>query len=66
MPVSDCLAFEDSRNGVLSARGAGLNVLVAPSAYTAGDDFGGAAWTVPDLTLDNLPVFLARAVGAMV
>ena len=66
LPASDCLAFEDSRNGLLSARGAGLNVLVTPSAYTAGDDFGGAAWTVPDLTLDNLPVFLARAVGAMV
>jgi HAD superfamily hydrolase (TIGR01509 family) len=65
LPASDCLAFEDSRNGVLSAHGAGLRVLVTPSAYTAGDDFTGAEWVIPDLTRENLPVFLAQAVGTI-
>jgi HAD superfamily hydrolase (TIGR01509 family) len=45
-----CLAFEDSRNGLLSARQAGLAVIVTPSAYTAGEDFTGAAAVLPDLT----------------
>lgn len=57
-----CLAFEDSRNGVLSARGAGLRVVATPSAYTADDDFSAAEWVIPDLTTDNLPTILARAV----
>jgi HAD superfamily hydrolase (TIGR01509 family) len=41
--ASACIAFEDSANGVLSARRAGLAVVVTPSAYTAEDDF---AWAV--------------------
>ncbi|MET4130428.1 HAD-IA family hydrolase [Roseovarius sp. MBR-6] len=45
-----CLAFEDSRNGLLSALQAGLAVIVTPSAYTAGEDFTGAAAVLPDLT----------------
>lgn len=36
------VALEDSRNGVLSARAAGIEVYVVPSAYTAGEDFAGA------------------------
>jgi HAD superfamily hydrolase (TIGR01509 family) len=51
----DCIALEDSRNGVLSARAAGLEVVVTPSIYTAGDDFPGAARIVTDLTPANLP-----------
>ncbi|WP_201742182.1 HAD family hydrolase [Mangrovicoccus ximenensis] len=43
------VAFEDSRNGLLSARGAGLDVVVTPSAYTAGEDFAGAACVLSDL-----------------
>jgi HAD superfamily hydrolase (TIGR01509 family) len=45
-----CLAFEDSRNGLLSALQAGLAVIVTPSAYTEGEDFSGAAAVLPDLT----------------
>lgn len=37
-----CLAFEDSKNGLLSARGAGLDVIVTPSRYTRNEDFKGA------------------------
>lgn len=43
------LAFEDSRNGLLSALGAGLRVVVTPSIYTGEEDFTGAACVLPDL-----------------
>jgi HAD superfamily hydrolase (TIGR01509 family) len=36
------LAVEDSRNGVLAAKGAGVPVVAIPSLYTAGDDFSAA------------------------
>ena len=39
--ASACIAFEDSANGVLSARRAGLAVVATPSAYTEEDDFAG-------------------------
>ncbi len=58
LPASDCLAFEDSRNGVLSAIGADLPVLVTPSAYTDRDDFSGADWVVPTLEAKHLPTIL--------
>lgn len=44
-----CLAFEDSRNGVLSATGAGLRTLVTLNDYTRDDDLTGAT-----LILDHL------------
>lgn len=50
LPAGAALAFEDSRNGVLSARAAGLRVMVTPSAYTAGEDFAGAQVVLDDLT----------------
>lgn len=48
-----CLAFEDSRNGLLSARGAELTTVVAVNDYTRHEDFTGAAlvldhWGEPD------------------
>lgn len=50
LPAADCLAFEDSRNGLLSSLAAGLDVVVTPSSYTEGEDFTGAARVLPDLT----------------
>jgi HAD superfamily hydrolase (TIGR01509 family) len=47
--ASACIAFEDSANGVMSARHAGLAVVVTPSAYTSEDDFTGAASVVSTL-----------------
>lgn len=38
-----CLAFEDSENGLISARAAGLKTIVTVSDYTQGHDFTGAA-----------------------
>ena len=47
--ASGCIAIEDSANGVLSARRAGLAVVATPSAYTADDDFAGAVSVVSSL-----------------
>ncbi len=55
MAPNACLAFEDSRNGVLSALGAQLRVLVTPSVYTNTDDFSDANWVIPTLEAKNLP-----------
>jgi HAD superfamily hydrolase (TIGR01509 family) len=55
LPASACLAIEDSRNGVLAARGAGLAVVVTPSAYTANEDFAGCAAVVSDLGEPGAP-----------
>jgi HAD superfamily hydrolase (TIGR01509 family) len=44
-----CLAFEDSHNGILSAHDADLTTLITVNGYTQDHDFTGAA-----LVLDNL------------
>ena len=54
----DCVALEDSRNGLMSARAAGLPVIVTPSAYTGDEDFSDATCVVPDLSHDHLPDLL--------
>ena len=46
---AECLAFEDSANGLRSARDAGVTTLVTVSEYTCEDNFAGAA-----LVLDHL------------
>ncbi|MER2606714.1 MAG: HAD-IA family hydrolase [Siculibacillus sp.] len=47
--AAECLAFEDSWNGLTAARAAGLATIVTPSLYTEGEDFTGAARVLPDL-----------------
>lgn len=44
-----CLAFEDSRNGILSTQDADLTTIITINGYTQDDDFSGAA-----LVLDNM------------
>ncbi|HFC53444.1 MAG TPA: HAD family hydrolase [Gammaproteobacteria bacterium] len=39
----DCIAIEDSANGVRAARGAGLCTVITVNDYTRDDDFDGAA-----------------------
>ncbi|NDG14578.1 MAG: HAD family hydrolase [Betaproteobacteria bacterium] len=46
----DCLAFEDSSNGLRAAISAGLPVLVTPNSFTAHHDFTGALKVLPDLS----------------
>ena len=49
VPASSCLAFEDSDNGLKSARAAGLTTLVTVNEYTAHQSFDGAAAIISDL-----------------
>ena len=48
LSAARCVAFEDSANGLKSARGAGLQTVVSPSQYTSGEDFAGALMIVDD------------------
>lgn len=52
----ECLAIEDSANGVLSALDAGLPVLVTDNAYTKEDEFSGALAVLSDLGEPGQPV----------
>ena len=49
LPAEDCVAFEDSVNGLRSAKAAGLYTVVTPTVWSAGQDFSGA-----DLLLASL------------
>ena len=49
LPPKACVALEDSRNGLLSAAGAGIATVVTPGIYTADHDFGEAALVINDL-----------------
>jgi beta-phosphoglucomutase-like phosphatase (HAD superfamily) len=54
LEADQALAFEDTKNGVLAARGAGLDVIVTPSLYSAGEDFTGALAIIETLEARNL------------
>jgi beta-phosphoglucomutase-like phosphatase (HAD superfamily) len=49
LPAEACLCFEDSRNGLMAARAAGIRTVITPSIYSAGENFSGA-----DLIIRNL------------
>ncbi|HEX6998107.1 MAG TPA: HAD-IA family hydrolase [Gammaproteobacteria bacterium] len=49
LPAAECVVIEDSRNGLLAARGAGMPCVITTSAYTRDEDFTGAAKVVPEL-----------------
>jgi HAD superfamily hydrolase (TIGR01509 family) len=50
---SDCLAVEDSQNGVRAAQSAGISVVATESLYFADDDLSGALIRIK--ALDQLP-----------
>jgi HAD superfamily hydrolase (TIGR01509 family) len=58
MSCDDCVAFEDSANGVLAAKAAGLYTIATPSRWTATQDFSQADLVQP--SLDEPPLGLAR------
>jgi len=49
LPANECLALEDSDNGIISSTGAGITTVVTFNDYTRQQDFSGAA-----LVLDQL------------
>lgn len=59
----DAVAIEDSRNGVLAAKAAGLEVVLTPSLYMAGEDTAGADVILASLDELELDRFLARFNG---
>jgi len=50
LSASQCLAFEDSANGLRAATAAGLATIITPNPFTAQHDFTGALRVVPDLS----------------
>jgi HAD superfamily hydrolase (TIGR01509 family) len=51
----NCLAFEDSENGIRASTGAGLQTLVTINDYTADHDFTGAATVLTGLGEPDAP-----------
>jgi len=64
LAAADCVAFEDSSNGVRSARGAGIPTIVTPGIYTEGDDFSGALAVLSDLGEPDAPYRHLAGAGA--
>lgn len=59
---AECLAFEDSENGLRSSLGAGLKTLVTVNDYTLDHDFTGASVILSDLGDPDAPA--QRIAGA--
>jgi HAD superfamily hydrolase (TIGR01509 family) len=54
MSAAQCIAFEDSSNGLRAATAAGLDTVITPNGFTAHHDFKGALRVVPDLSQVNV------------
>jgi len=60
LPAHECVVIEDSRNGLLAAKGAGLPCLITTSTYTVDEDFSEADRVVPELgDAPNINITLA-------
>jgi len=46
---AECVVVEDSRNGLLAAKGAGIRCIVTTNGYTEDEDFAEADLVVPEL-----------------
>ena len=56
----DCVAIEDTRNGNLAARAAGLTTVITTHAYSLDNDFEGAALVVSSLGEPEWPFEVLR------
>lgn len=54
MSAAECVAFEDSSNGLRAATAAGLDTVITPNGFTAHHDFKGALRVVSDLSQVNV------------
>ena len=52
---SQCIALEDSENGLRAARGAGLRTVITINDYTRDQDFTGAEWVLTHLGEPDQP-----------
>ncbi len=55
LPATECLAIEDTRNGIQAAKSAAIPVLVTQSYYSEGEDFSGALAVLSDLGEPDRP-----------
>ncbi|MDT3707733.1 MAG: HAD family hydrolase [Thiobacillus sp.] len=55
LDAAECLAFEDSENGLRASLGAGLKTLITVNDYTLDHDFSGAAVVLSDLGEPHVP-----------
>ena len=56
----ECLAFEDSRIGLISAKRANIKTAVNPSQYSMGDNFDEADYFLTSFILEQFPKGLRR------
>lgn len=66
LSATNCVALEDSANGLQAARAAGIACVITPNAYTAHHNFGGALRVLPNLVgigPHELDLWLATARG---
>jgi beta-phosphoglucomutase-like phosphatase (HAD superfamily) len=63
LAADECLAFEDSRNGIRASQGAGLRTVVTVNDYTRDDDFAGALAVLSDLGEPDAPYVRMDAAG---
>lgn len=56
LPAHRAIAFEDTHNGLTAATAAGIPVLVAPTDYSAGQDFSQALIVLPHLGDPDVPL----------
>lgn len=61
LTAGQCVAFEDSRNGLNAANAAGLPTVVTPCQWTQGEDFSTAWLTLPELGDPDRPLPEAQA-----
>ena len=58
LAAAECIAIEDSENGLRSARAAGVDALITVNRYTREHDFAGAAAVLDHLGEPGLPCHL--------
>ncbi|SPA02126.1 Protein cbbY of unknown function (RUBISCO operon); HAD hydrolase family [Cupriavidus taiwanensis] len=56
LEAAECLAIEDSENGLRAAQAAGIATVITPTAYTAQDRFDGALLVLPHLGDPEQPI----------
>jgi beta-phosphoglucomutase-like phosphatase (HAD superfamily) len=49
IPATECVVIEDSRNGLLAAKAAGMRCVITTNDYTVGEDFAEADGVFPEL-----------------